>query len=261
MEVKFVNHVKITNFKNGKGPTWFLIPGGAGISPKYLEKLVTRCHLKGTVWSVELLYSAQKPDLITSWQNSILELSKLYPHSIFLGHSFGSMFLQSVPNLDASNSSFILIASSPHNNWQKYASKYWEKIDSKKSDHRETIYKNRKNSENFRLLCSSWADFYFLKGKMQYGETMLNKESYDFQLYEYANEHFIKNYRNQWSKWDKVTFVTGEFDYVTPFEIFADFSFEEKTKPSLIKIKNAGHFPWIENLKDVKKVLKITETL
>lgn len=166
------------------------------------------------------------------------------------------MFLQSIPKLDETDSSFVLISSSPHNDWKKYAQKYWNKIDSKKSDNRELVYKVRRNSENYRLLCASWANYYFLKEKIQYGEKLLLKESNDFQLYDYVNNLFLKTYKTKWNNWNKVFFITGEFDYVTPFEIFNDYEFEGKHQPKIVKIRNAGHLPWIENFENLRKILK-----
>ncbi|HEY4831856.1 MAG TPA: alpha/beta hydrolase, partial [Waddliaceae bacterium] len=82
------------------------------------------------------------------------------------------------------------------------------------------------------------------------GTCTLKKLPYNCKAIQWAEAHFDPTYKARWIPKIPTLILSGENDLATPLELFQKKEFLRKNIV-MKEIKKAGHFPWIENPKDV----------
>ena len=119
--------------------------------------------------------------------------------------------------------------------------------------------KFRKNPSNQTLkeLTVASAPYLFTKEGLDTGIKLLSSLTYSDGAYRSSEEHFDRTYRAKWIPQTIPTMIlSGEQDLITPLRLFADAAQFHRNHIEIKSIKNAGHFPWIENPADVAAAFK-----
>jgi pimeloyl-ACP methyl ester carboxylesterase len=90
----------------------------------------------------------------------------------------------------------------------------------------------------------------FLKAHLEKGTRSLKKLPYNYKAIQWTELHFDPTYKARWIPKIPTLILSGENDLATPLELFQKKEFMRKNIV-MKEIKKAGHFPWIENPKDV----------
>jgi len=84
------------------------------------------------------------------------------------------------------------------------------------------------------------------------GISLLKTLPFNYNTCEWSGKHFDQTFKSKWVPKNIPTLIlAGEKDQIIPLDLFIS-SKKFKRKNIIIRsIKNAGHFPWIENPKQV----------
>lgn len=151
----------------------------------------------------------------------------------------------------------ILLSSSPDQSWMSYANQSLNKMPQKikeSIEEAERSFEKNKTSKSYSQLMMAWAPYYLVNSKnLKYLEK-IGLES-NLEIYLKARE-FYNNMKPIWISWNFRLFcLAGEQDKITPISLFASNPHFSSSKCDFNSIKNAGHFPWIDNPEDTTSLL------
>jgi alpha-beta hydrolase superfamily lysophospholipase len=116
--------VRLRRHSQRPGELNWLLPGGPGIGSESLHELANALDVPGTVWTVDLPGDGSNvappgasADPFDGWPGDLIEAAQALPHSVFVGHSTGGMYLLSVPELEQHLAGLVLISSAPDASW------------------------------------------------------------------------------------------------------------------------------------------------
>ena len=236
---------------NGEGPNYVFLPGGPGISSDYFKPLTSRIRAEGTIWHLDypdkLLDPSDGPErILQKWKSSLIEVAKSLPSPVFIGHSFGGMLILDIPKLKNHLKGVVLLSTSPVSDMSTFLKSYSSPVLMSSYEN----YQANKTRENLKKFWLYVAPVYFNKESEQKGFELLKASQY-FPIGDRSFELFISQYSAQWIPEKRTTvIITGDNDKVEPIDLYDKMDgFSDHVKDAVI-IKNAGHFPWVENLED-----------
>jgi pimeloyl-ACP methyl ester carboxylesterase len=224
-----------------------LIPGGAGMGSEYLEPLVTLLQGPDSIWTIDLPGNGNnpaRPDTdYSQWRAVLPEVFHHLDHVIFLGHSFGGMLILSEPAIEKKAKALILIGALPETIFKKPAVK--------KASAR---YARNPSDKAGRALLIELAPLCFKPQHVQQAIEIFSRMPFSHQAYE-ALGRFLKTYRAQYIPRIPTLILSGDEDVVTPIEHFENHPEFGKLPFVIAKIKNANHYPWIDNAESTQQAI------
>ncbi|HEX4839698.1 MAG TPA: alpha/beta hydrolase [Rhabdochlamydiaceae bacterium] len=118
-------------------------------------------------------------------------------------------------------------------------------------------YEKDPSNKTLKALTLASAPYLFTEKGQTSGIKLLSSLPYNHEAYQWSDKHFDSTYQAKWVP-QKIPalIMAGKEDLVTPLQLFK----KEKTfcrdNIKFRSIKNAGHFPWIENPSAVVKEFK-----
>lgn len=238
----------------GSSLNWIFLPGGPGLGSESLAELTAILHfLPGNLWHLDLPgdgsnTTPNNKESFQHWSFALIEAVEYFEHVILVGHSTGGMYALSTPRLETLLDGLVLLDSAPDSGWQALFGEEVAKRPLPEAERIQESYLNHPNNQTLKELTVASAPYLFTDKGMEAGIEMLKGLSYNFESCQWSDEHFDKTYQAKWIPKDIPTLIlSGELDIITPLHLFSrakDFCGKNITIKS---IKNAGHFPWIDN--------------
>jgi len=239
----------------GKNLNWIFLPGGPGLGSESLIPLLDILQLPGTMWRLDLPGDGSNTThgTISQWAPALLEAAGAFENVIMVGHSRGGMFLLSLPKLEKKIKGLVLLDTAPDKTWQKeFASRI---IHSALPE--ETNYYHHPSDETLKGFVLAGARYMFTQEWMEKGTKSLENLPYNHQAIQWTQKHFDPTYSAKWiPKQIPTLILAGSEDLATPLKLFAQKKEYHRSNIMMREIRNAGHFPWIENPVDVAAAFK-----
>lgn len=258
----FAHTVKVSNIIPRDGPNWIVIPGGPGMGPEYLAELFGRLDLKGSIWTFDILdahgESTLGEEVVAGWKRSLLEAAESLKPALIFGHSFGGMLALSTKELERHIAGLILADSDPVD-WLKDCA-----VPPIPKSEMEAWGKKLSDAPSdalYREFFSAIAPYYFSEECLRAGRELIDRNSYSYRTFLIGSEHFFSNYEMAIDLRPIPVFcLAGERDIITPMNIYQRSArFKGKKDARYFSIPGGGHFPWVENFKEVSSVLRRIE--
>ncbi len=246
----------------GRNYNWLFLPGGPGLGSESLSSLTKILQVPGTLWHIDLPGdgSNQTADNVESfrhWSAALVELCGALDSVILVAHSTGGMYALATPALEKILTGLVLMDSAPDASWQEEFMRYT--IEHPLTEMLELQRNYAKNPSNALLKAMTLASAPYLFRQMGPSKDLsfLEDLPYNHQVCDWSAQNFDQTYRAQWSPKTMQTLVfAGEDDPITPLKLFTQSKDFQRDNCVLKSIAGAGHFPWLENPKQVIAVFE-----
>ena len=113
------------------------------------------------------------------------------------------------------------------------------------------------SNQTFKALTTALAPFIFTQQGMPDGLELLNTLPFNYEIDQWSQENFDQAYAFKWVPQTIPTLIiSGEQDCITPLKLFIDVKEFHQGNIVMKLIRNAGHFPWIENPQETVAAFK-----
>ncbi len=244
---------------------WIFLPGGPGLGSESLSKLTTilqskTAHLPGSLWHLDLPGDGSNTTIQESfqhWSLALVEAITKFKHVILVAHSTGGMYALSTPQIEPFLEGLILLDSAPDAGWQVSFEQVVKSQPISELEELQRKYEKDPNNETLKALTIASAPHLFTSKGLTEGVKMLENLPYNYETCEWSKQHFDHTYKAKWIPQRIPTLiVSGEKDWITPLQLFTDVKDFHRTNIMIRSIKNAGHFPWIENPVEIVTVFQ-----
>jgi len=241
---------------------WLFLPGGPGLGSESLTLLVNILQLPGSMWLLDLPGDGSNTTLnnyesFSYWRAALVEAVTQFQHVILVAHSTGGMYALSAPELEKLLEGLILLDSAPDANWQISFEKMLRNNPILELETWQEKYRKNPSNTILKELTMASAPLLFTEKGIATGIKMLESLPYNYETFQWSEDHFDHTYQAKWIPKSIPTLtISGENDLITPLRLFSEDPQFNEDLIEIKSIKNAGHFPWIENPKDVAAVFK-----
>lgn len=232
---------------------WLLLPGGPGIGSESLHELADTMDVPGTIWMVDLPGDGSNiappeasSDPFATWPHVLIEAAQALPHSVYVGHSTGGMYLLSVPELENHIEGLVLISTAPNANWRPYFFAMTQQNPLPAVDASTQKYESEKTNENLRDLAVASAEWNFTPQSVAVGRELLRRMPYNHQAVDWSDHAFDDIYVSKW--WPQflpTLILSGAQDRIVLQTLW---NHPEFAGPNVMHktVEDAAHFLWIE---------------
>lgn len=241
----------------GSNFNWLFLPGGPGLGSESLSSLTNKLKLPGTMWHVDLPgdgsnTTSHDKKYFSNWSLALLECVSTLKNVVLVAHSTGGMYVLSAPKLEKHIVGLVLMDSAPDAAWQQQFMKYVECHPIKEVQRLQLQYSKKSSNTLLKKMTIASAPYSFTKKGLFKGIELLKTLPFNYKTCEWSEKHFDETYRAKWSpKKIPTLIISGEQDQITPLKLFIENKKFNRSNIKIKSIKDAGHYPWIENLKDV----------
>lgn len=240
---------------------WIFLPS-AGLGSEYLSTLTKDLNLPGTTWHLD--FPGDGSNLTTDdakyfahWSESLLEAVSALKNVILVAHSSGGMLALATPALEKLLSGLILISSAPNQSWQKNFQQYVKKHPLPKVIEKENIYIKHPSNKTLKEYVFAGAPYCSIENGLKRLLALYNSMTFNCAVSEWCTKHFYSTYEAKWIPKTIPTLIfSGDKDRITPLKLFSESKKFIHKNILLQEIKNAGHFPWIDNPRQTKALFK-----
>ncbi len=236
---------------------WLFLPGGPGLGSESLSPLLDILELPGTVWRLDLPgdgsnTTSNDSAAFSHWSSALIEAVRKFKHVVLVAHSTGGMYALSTPEIEKLLVGIILLDSAPDSGWQTSFEETLRSYPIPSLELLQEMYRKYPSNEALKALTVASAPYLFTKKGLEAGIEMLNTLPYNCETCQWSEEHFDQTYKAKWVPQKIPTLIlSGEHDLITPLKLFSDDKRFCRDNIELKSVKNAGHFPWIDNPTDV----------
>lgn len=255
---------RLTWIKSHKGATyhWLFLPGGPGLGSESLVNLTEVLDLPGTTWHLDLPGDGSNVTVnnqasFSKWSESLIEAVTLFDNVILVAHSTGGMYALATPPLEKILKGLVLLDSAPDASWQKLFADYINRYPIAKAQVLQKNYAESPNNETLKRLIIASAPYTFTSLGLKKGIQLFKTLPINFETCEWSAQHFDSNYKAKWiPKIIPTLILAGEYDRITPLKVFTQNKKFHRKNIFIKEVNYAGHYPWIENSKQVKLYFK-----
>ncbi len=252
--------LQFIKFKAGASLNWLFLPGGPGLGSESLSDLTKCLNLEGKLWHLDLPgdgsnITSNNAESFQNWEKALIEAVDSLENVILVAHSTGGMYALSLPLLEKKLKGLVLMDSSPDTSWQINFVKMMEKTPILETEKLNDFYRQNPNNENLKELTIASAPYFFTKKGLRKGISLLQSLPFNYEACQWSEINFDSQYKHTWIPNKLPTLIfSGSEDHMTPVSLFSNLKEFNRDNITICEIKNAGHFPWIENPEDVSKV-------
>jgi pimeloyl-ACP methyl ester carboxylesterase len=235
------------------------VPGGPGIDSSYLTDLANSLNVRGNIWLLDLPDNGSniRPNTdFNKWSDYLLNAIKEFDNVILVGHSFGGTLILSDPRIEKHLNGLILLDSTPELT-PEVEIKEREKYNLPNSDRVMGEYLKQPSNYALKNVVLELIDYYFIPSFKEKGINFANQAIYNHHSFDWAVTNFFPTYEAKYIPKIPTLILSGEFDHVLPLYVFTEDQRFKSKNFKTVKIKDAGHFPWVEKPEEVK--LRIEE--
>ena len=191
------------------------------------------------------------------WSSALIEAVSQFKHVILVAHSTGGMYVLSMPKIENLLDGLILLDSAPNTEWQISFGKVLKDFPVPGLEVLQEKYRKSPSNEALKKLTIGSAPYLFTEKGLTMGIKMLESLPYNYEACQWSEQHFDQTYQAKWIPQTIPTLILcGDQDLVTPPSLFAEAEQFHRDNIKVKSIKNAGHFPWIDNPEDVAAAFK-----
>ena len=244
----------------GANFNWLFLAGGPGLGSDSLNPLTQLLRLPGSMWNLDLPgdgsnLTTDDSQHFSHWSEALVEAVGALDHVILVAHSTGGMYALSTPALSKILVGLVLMDSAPDASWQKSFMQHVNKNPIKDSKNLQTKYGKKPNNDLLKKITIASAQYSFTKKGISKGVSLLKSLPFNYKTCEWSGKHFDQKYKAKWIPNTTPTLIlAGEKDQIIPLDFFIESKKFQRKNIMIRNIKNAGHFPWIENPKQTVKV-------
>jgi pimeloyl-ACP methyl ester carboxylesterase len=236
---------------------WLFLPGGPGLGSESLLSLLNILTLPGNLWLLDLPgdgsnTTSNNSESFSYWAAALIEAIKEFEHVILVAHSTGGMYALSLPELADLLDGLILLNSAPDAKWQALFAEVVKTHPIAAVEILQKQYIESPNNKALKDLTVASAPYLFTKKGRARGIEMLSSLPYNYEACQWSAEHFDRTYLAKWvPKTIPTLILAGKEDLITPLKLFEQDKRFYRDNIVLKSIRDAGHFPWIENPDEV----------
>lgn len=244
-----------------KDINWLFLPGGPGLGSESLLPLIDILNLPGNLWLLDLPgdgsnTTSNNAESFSKWSIALVEAVSRFDHVILVAHSTGGMYTLSLPKLECLLKGLVLLDSAPNAKWQDSFAEVVKGFPIQGLEVLQAEYEKHPNNQTLKEVTLASAPYLFTPRGQAAGIESLRSLHYNHETCQWSAIHFDQTYQAKWVPQAIPTLIlAGENDQVTPLRLFlSDARFNNRENIIFKSIKEAGHFPWIENPAEVAEV-------
>lgn len=241
---------------------WLFLPGGPGLGSESLLPLLKTLQLPGKLWLLDLPgdgsnTTSNNSESFSHWPEALIEAVQSFTHVILVAHSTGAMYVLTLPELEKHLEGLVVLDSAPDATWQILFAEIIKKKPVAGLQALQENYVKDPSNKALKALTLASAPYLFTKRGQTSGMELLSGLPYNYETCQWSEMHFDSTYQSKWIPQKIPTLImAGEEDLVTPLQLFEKDKKFCRDNITFKSIKNAGHFPWIENPSAVAKEFK-----
>lgn len=254
-----VNHTRFQLVKSVKGNTifnWFFLPGGPGVDSSNLFELINDMNFPGNYWLIDLPgngtnteFSTISSETFEQWKNFLVDAISTFDNPILVGHSFGGYLPLFCPELENVLKGLVLIGSTPTLDSEIFAKTAQEHRLPSLTDARKLFIKE-KSLESLKALYMLETNYFFSPEYRELGINKIIKKmkfSIPAEYWWYTEGAVFFQKKSIWIPQKiPILIINGSKDYITPPTLFETDARFKRKNIKIFSIKDAGHFPWLE---------------
>jgi pimeloyl-ACP methyl ester carboxylesterase len=256
MELRLSKGCLLTLEKSGDlDQHWLFLPGGPGIGSESIRGLIKSLSLKGHCYRVDLpgdgSHRMHHAISLKNWQQALLEAASFFKNVVLVGHSFGAMLMQTIPELEPHLKGMVWLNAAPNCNW---------------------FYSFRERAISCGLPDPLPEKMAFLQSPTYFQYSLMMKHSIPYQLgnhrahesasyfeslalnevsYLWGLTEFHPFYRATWLPVIPTFIFISQKDVMIPPDVFNDKSFDRENFTKCV-IENGCHLPWFDDPQKIR---------
>jgi pimeloyl-ACP methyl ester carboxylesterase len=250
----------IRHYISDKTYNWLFVPGGPGLGSESLTDLTDILNLPGNIWHFDFPedgsnISENKSSHFSNWQKALIEATCKFDNVILVAHSSGGMFALATPEIEKNLMGLILMDSAPNSDWQKYFAQYVKENSITEAETLQKLYQENPSDDLLKCLTIACAPYFSTKKGQEKIINILKKLPFNYKSHLWTEKNFDATYKAKWIPQRIPTLIfCGDQDHITPLKLFSELSEFQRKNILIREIKNAAHFPWIDNPEDIKQI-------
>lgn len=254
----------LTSTHGIKPLNWLFIPGGPGADSSYFLSLTEQLQCSGNTWLIDFPGNGTHTiwkEGFDRWLDFIVPMVKKFQNPIIIGHSCGGQFALLFKELEGLLKGLVLLNSSPCL-WLDEAVKFAKEnnLPDLSDDMKE--FTQNPTQETFKKALFACSPYYFSPAYFEKGLQFLDAIPFAFEPAVWWQHKAVEiDYNASWiPQHVKTLIISAEFDGIIPSGLFMNDKRFDRSNITKHVIKNAGHFPWIEEPEKVKLLFKEFES-
>jgi pimeloyl-ACP methyl ester carboxylesterase len=249
--------LQLVDSSEGEDLNWLFLPGGPGLGSESLLPLIDILNLPGHLWLLDLPgdgsnTTSNNAELFSKWSMALVEAVSRFDRVVLVAHSTGGMYALSLPELENLLKGLVLLDSAPNSGWQASFTETVRSFPIPGIELLQERYEKNPNNETLKELTLASAPYLFTQKGQASGLESLRSLPYNYETCQWSKKHFDRTYQAKWiPKTIPTLILAGEEDRVTPLNLFQNDKRFNRENIVIQSIKEAGHFPWIENAAEV----------
>jgi pimeloyl-ACP methyl ester carboxylesterase len=241
----------------GEDFNWLFLPGGPGLGSESLQLLTKNLNLPGTIWHLDLPgdgsnHTSNDEKYFSRWSDALLEATSALNNVILVAHSTGGMYVLASPKLEKTIIGLVLMDSAPDASWLNEFTQYAMTHPIKQAQKLQAQYAKIPSNALLKRLTIASASYLFTKSGLRKGISILKTLPFNYKVCEWSNLNFDQKYKAKWAPKDIPTLIlAGEKDQIIPLKYFIKSKKFNRKNIIFKSIKGAGHYPWVENPKQI----------
>lgn len=239
---------------------WLFLPGGPGLGSESLHNLTEILCLPGTLWDLDLPGDGSNnteddEESFSNWSNALIEATSKLDNVILVAHSSGGMFALATPELENNLLGLVLMNSAPNARWQDLFMEYVKNHPLAEAEKLQEKYEKNPSNDLLRELTIACAPYFSTSKSLDKIIKMLTLLPFNYKTHRWSENNFDRTYQAKWIPETIPTLIfSGDHDPITPLLLFSQTQEFQRQNIWIREIKNASHFPWIDNPEQVKQV-------
>lgn len=241
---------------------WLFLAGGPGLGSESLDPLIQLLHLPGNVWKLDLPGDGSNitdddSHYFSNWSAALYEAASALSHVILVAHSTGGMYTLATPELKQILTGLVLMDSAPDASWLQHFMKMATENPLPGIEKLYNTYTENPDNDLLKKITVLSVPYCFTKAGLQKDLSFLESLPYNFRTCNWSARYFDNIYQAKWIPDNiPVLVFAGEEDRITPISLFMESTDFQRPNIVIRTIKQAAHFPWIENPQDVITVFQ-----
>lgn len=222
-----------------------------------LSLLTSRLSLPGSIWHLDLPGDGSNVyGEFGDWSQALLEAAEALDNVILVAHSTGGMYVLSTPGLEKTLVGLVLLDSAPNALWIDGFRAFVKTHRLARFDEASALYEESPNDERLRDMTLASLPYLTKMPNPEEAYAFLQALPFNFRACQWSAQHFDLFYESRWVPQDLPTLIcAGEYDCITPLQLFENDQRFCRKNIFLKSIKNAGHFPWIDNPEETSLII------